>query len=119
MGNGFMHDLALMHVDTVCKMRIFPDRQIIAFIGKHLDERQGDVIQRKRRGTRHGARHIRHTIMNHVIDYIGRIGMRCRPAGFKTSTLVNRDVHQCRPISTEPITRSAVVTNVSTLSSVE
>ena len=31
-----------------------------------------------------------------VVDHVGRLGMRCRPAGFETAALVDRDIDEDR-----------------------
>ena len=59
-------------------------------------EGQRRIVERLRRGHGHCPRHVRHAIMDNVIDLEGRLFMRGRPRGLEAAALIDRDIHQNR-----------------------
>ena len=45
---------------------------------------------------RHGTGHVRHTVVNHTVHYIGGLGVSGGTACFEAAALVNRNVDEDR-----------------------
>ena len=85
-------------VEPVPQVRIVGERAPPALVGEREDERQRGVVERIGRGARHRARHVRHAVMHHTVDYVGRVGVRRRARGLEAAALVDRDVHHDRAL---------------------
>ena len=101
-----------------------------ALVGQCHSEGQGGVVEREGGGARHRAGHVGDAVVHHVVDDVGRIGVRGGAAGLEAAALVDGDVHHHRAglhhacsisrvtsfgaaapgTSTAPITRSALQT---------
>src|SRR5450759_2707366 len=97
-GNRFAGDLAGRDVQAILEMRIVSKRFLPALVGEREHKGQGSVVERERGGTRHPSGHVGDTIMNHSVDDIGRIRVRCRVRRLEAAALVYRHVDDHRTL---------------------
>ena len=74
------------------------DQRLQALVGELQAVVQRRVVQRVRRGDRHGARHVGDAIVDDAVDLVGRLGMGGGVRGLEAAALVDGDVDEHRAL---------------------